>query len=125
MYVYITYLAMNRFHLTGHMAKKTNREEKEISFPSPARDFWEPPVSLDEECGLSKPSVFLLRYQGEEKPYVKKGCVLVVDRSIIPSGKELVVVARSGELQLFQVNQVPEEEGIELWGRVTHVINTF
>ena len=99
------------------------REEKEVSFPSPARDFWEPPLSLDKECNLSNPSVFLLRYQGQERPFVQKGAVLIVDRSVKPQKKNTVIVARAGELELFIYSEIPKEEDVELWGTVTHVLN--
>ena len=99
-----------------------NREEKEVSFPSPARDFWEPPLSLDKTCNLSNPSVFLLRYQGEAREHVLPGAVLVIDRSLKPKDKDHVVVTRAGEMELHKYNQIPKEEGIELWGTVTHVL---
>ena len=100
-----------------------NREEKEVSFPSPARDFWEPPLSLDKACNLSNPSVFLLRYRGEEKPSIQQGAVVIVDRSIKPFEHDTVVIIRSGEMEVRKFSEVPREEGIELWGTVTHVLN--
>ena len=104
-------------------ASNQGRQEKEVSFPSPARDFWEPPLSLDKECKLSSPSVFLLRYQGEGRPWIKQGAVLVVDRSLAPKAKDTVVIIRAGELELFTYNKVPKEADIELWGTITHVLN--
>ena len=101
------------------------REEKEVSFPSPARDFWEAPLSLDQVCHVSRPSVFLLRYQGEAKPLIQTGAVLVVDRSRQPNGKDTVVIIRGGELHLMRCNQIPKEDDIELWGTVTHVLNNL
>lgn len=100
-----------------------NREEKEVSFPSPARDFWEPPLSLDKACHLSNPSVFLLRYRGAKKPLIDEGAILVVDRSVKPTKKDTVIIARAGEMELHVFKQIPKEEGIELWGTVTHVLN--
>ena len=99
------------------------REEKEVSFPSPARDFWEAPLSLDKVCRLSDPSVFLLRYQGESRKWVQKGAVMVVDRALKPGKSDAVVVARAGELEVYHLDQVPKEADIELWGTVTHVLN--
>lgn len=103
--------------------QQSNREEKEVSFPSPARDFWEPPLSLDKECHLSNPSVFLLRYQGVKRQLIKQGAILVVDRSVKPTKKDTVIVARAGDLELHVFDQIPKEEDIELWGTVTHVLN--
>ena len=100
-----------------------NNTQHELSFPSPARDYWQPPLSLDSTCKVSNPSVFLLRYRGTSRRYVKTGCVLVVDRSVKPGKKDIVVVVHDEDLTLHEFHKVPKEEDVEIWGTVTHVLN--
>ncbi len=106
-----------------------------MSFPSPARDWWEVPLSLDEICDLKNPAVFLFRYEGEDIPYVKKGAVLVIDKSLSPKAGDLVLIAQGDEMTVQQFDtlnaraqQNKEEqpgEKIATEGIVTRVLNVF
>lgn len=66
-------------------------------FPSPAQEFEEPPLSLDDLCGIGRPSLFLLIASGDSMTGlgIYDGDILIVDKA-----KEAtlgnVVVARIG-----------------------------
>ncbi|PRW84367.1 DNA polymerase V [Pseudomonas simiae] len=66
-------------------------------FPSPAEEYAEPPLSLDELCGVGKPSLFILVAWGHSMSDlgVYDGDYLVVDRAKEPRVGS-VVVARIG-----------------------------
>lgn len=53
-------------------------------FPSPATDYEDPPLSLDELVGIREPSMYLIRARGDSMIGVGifDGDVLVVDRAI-------------------------------------------
>ena len=94
-----------------------------MSFPSPARDWWEVPLSLDERCDLQNPAVFLYRYEGEDRPYVKKGAVLIVDRSLTPKSDDLLVAVVDGEMAVSVWKALPREGDVAVEGVVTYVLN--
>lgn len=106
-----------------------------MSFPSPARDWWEVPLSLDEICDLKNPAVFLFRYEGEDIPFVKKGAVLVVDKSLTPKAGDLVLITTGDEMtiqrfdalrtKLHQNKEEQSEEEVATEGVVTRVLNVF
>lgn len=66
-------------------------------FPSPAEEYAEAPLSLDELCGVGKPSLFILIAWGHSMSElgVYDGDLLVVDRAVEPRIGN-VVVARIG-----------------------------
>lgn len=109
-------------------------------FPSPAEEYQEPPLSIDERCGVGKPSVFMLIAWGDSMNGlgVYDGDLLVVDRAVEPRAGD-VVVARIGAdftVKSYAIeNGVPvlkaanpafpditvgEWEDSELWGTVLY-----
>ncbi|WP_241647039.1 S24 family peptidase [Rosenbergiella metrosideri] len=69
-----------------------------MGFPSPAKDFEEQPLSLDQLCNTRAPSVYLMRYaQGSHREYIKPNSVLVVDSSVTPTSGSLIVATIDGE----------------------------
>lgn len=69
-------------------------------FPSPAADYYEPPISLDELLNIRAPHVWIVRVQGESMrdAGIYDGGVLIVDRSI---------TARTGQIVLAYVDNQP------------------
>lgn len=72
----------------------------EAGFPSPADDYIEKGLSLDELLIQHPSSTYLVRAQGDSMT----GCgifnndVLIVDRSLTPKHRDIVIAALDGEL---------------------------
>ena len=96
-----------------------------MSFPSPARDWWEVPLSLDDLCDIKNPAVFLFRYDGRDLPFVKKGAVLIVDKSVTPKAGDLLVIALHGEMSVQPYETLPQTDDLSVEGVVTSVLNVF
>ncbi|OAS07789.1 UV resistance protein [Pseudomonas putida] len=62
-------------------------------FPSPAADYYEPPLSLDERLNIRAPHVWLVQVEGDSMrdAGIFDGSLLVVDRSITPSAGHIVL----------------------------------
>lgn len=62
-------------------------------FPSPAADYYEPPLSLDELMNIRAPHVWLVEVEGDSMRDVGifHGTRLVVDRSITPCSGHIVL----------------------------------
>lgn len=62
-------------------------------FPSPAADYYEPPISLDELLNIRAPHVWIVRVQGESMrdAGIYDGGVLIVDRSITATKGQIVL----------------------------------
>ncbi|RDS89281.1 hypothetical protein DL347_19750 [Pseudomonas fluorescens] len=110
-------------------------------FPSPALEYSEPPLSLDELVCLREPSRWLLRADGDSLQGIGiyDGDVLVVDKALEPLDGDIVVVVigadfcckeyreRLGKSPILLAHnplnasiEVGEWEDIELWGIVLH-----
>ncbi len=111
-------------------------------FPSPADDFKELRISLDEELIKNKDSTFYARVSGNsmEGAGISDGDLLVIDRSLEPRNNEVSVcfidgeftvkriLKKEGKLYLKPENKnyneilVNEENKLIIWGVVTYVI---
>ena len=62
-------------------------------FPSPAADYYEPPLSLDEHMNIRAPHVWIVKVEGDSMrdAGIFDGSLLVVDRSIPPSAGHIVL----------------------------------
>ena len=114
-------------------------------FPSPAEDYIEARLDLNEKLIRNKAATFLLTVQGDSMKDVGilDGDVLVVDRSIEPKDGKIVIVALDGELTVKRLSikstgtwLVPENDhyppipvrdssDIVIWGVVTATISQF
>ena len=64
-----------------------------------AADHTENHQSLDERFIKSKHSTFFFEAASESmSPYIEKGDVLIVDRSLTPTNNQIIIAAFSGEL---------------------------
>ncbi|HEX6482398.1 MAG TPA: translesion error-prone DNA polymerase V autoproteolytic subunit [Ktedonobacteraceae bacterium] len=114
-----------------------------MPFPSPAGDYEEKRLSLDDLCVPHPISTFFMRVTGDsmDGACIRDGDIIVVDRSITASHNAIVVV-RVGEL--FTVKRlllyrrktylkaenpkyapidVTGRRDYEIWGTVTHVVH--
>ncbi|MEZ2726743.1 LexA family protein [Pseudomonas putida] len=62
-------------------------------FPSPAADYYEPPLSLDELMNIRAPHVWIVQVEGDSMrdAGIFDGSRLVVDRSITPCAGHIVL----------------------------------
>ena len=114
-------------------------------FPSPADDYLEGKLDLNRHLIKHPAATFFVRVTGDSMigAGIHSGDLLVVDRSLEPADKNVVVAVLDGELtvkRLFKQNQVlrllPEnlnyqpieiapQQTIEIWGVVTSVIHSL
>ena len=111
-------------------------------FPSPATDYLEEEINLNEELITNKASTFLIRVSGNsmEQEHIYDGDVLIVDRSLGIKQNSITVLNYNGNLVVKKIvkknnkfylvtkntNQHLEiKEGSEsqIWGVVTYVIH--
>ncbi|WP_375122169.1 LexA family protein [Pseudomonas sp. LW8] len=112
-------------------------------FPSPAADYWEPPISFDDLLNIRAPHVWIVQVEGDSMRDVGiyDGSRLVVDRAITPCSGHIVLayvdnqplikrLARSPSGWLLESANplyppiTPDEYGaVEVFGVVTWCLN--
>ena len=111
-------------------------------FPSPADDFKEVRISLDNELVKNKEATFYARVSGNsmENAGLSDGDLIVIDRSINPENNKIAVcyidgdftvkriIKKEGQLYLKPENKnykkikIKEDDQLMIWGIVTYVI---
>lgn len=112
-------------------------------FPSPAEDYVEKSIDLNELLVKKPASTFMMRLASSSmaKAGVLQGDVLVIDRSLSPKNQDLVVVVIDGELVLRRLviagfekyllteNSTSKKAKLEgedqIWGVVTGVVRSM
>lgn len=114
-------------------------------FPSPADDYLEKRLSLDELLVGNRPATFFMRVSGEAMSGagIISGDIVIVDRALEPKDGRIVVVVLNGEFVVRRLRmksgvirldaENPEIESIEwnndcdleIWGVVTYAIHTL
>ena len=113
-------------------------------FPSPATDYCERKLDLNELCIQHPAATYFVRAQGDSMIDVGifPGDVIVVDRSISASHGDIVIASYNGELtvkrletspstRLVPMNSqynpldIPEEVDLEIFGVATNVIHSL
>jgi DNA polymerase V len=112
-------------------------------FPSPAEGYLDDPLDLNQLLVAHPAATFFIRVQGESMKgaNIHSGDVLVVDRSLEPKNRDIIVAILNGEFtvkrlsirgeQLFLTSEnrafspieVREGEDFQVWGVVTYVIH--
>jgi DNA polymerase V len=71
----------------------------QAGFPSPADDYLEEVLSLDDICITSPASTFLGRVKGDslQDIGIYEGDIAIIDKSLTPQNQDLVVCAIDGE----------------------------
>ncbi|WP_295674864.1 LexA family transcriptional regulator [uncultured Mucilaginibacter sp.] len=117
----------------------------QAGFPSPADDYLEEILSLDDICISNAASTFLGRVKGSSLKDITiyEGDILVIDKSLKPNNRDLVVCAIDGEfnakilhrdrkgIRLMSANSsfepiiINELTDFRIWGVVTFVIQNI
>lgn len=113
-------------------------------FPSPATDYCERKLDLNELCIQHPAATYFVRAQGDSmiEAGIFPGDVLVVDRSITAAHGDIVIVSVNGELTVkkletrprmrlvpmnsqYQPIDVPDDADLEVFGVATTVIHSL
>lgn len=114
-------------------------------FPSPAEDYVEDRLDLNDKLIHNKEATFLLKVQGDSmiNAGIQAGDILVVDKSIEASDGKIVIAALDGELTVKRLSikrqgtwlvpendnyspiPIREESDVVIWGVVTASISQF
>jgi len=115
----------------------------QAGFPSPADDYLEEILSLDDICISNAASTFLGRIKGKSLNdiFIFEGDIAVIDKSLTPEHRNLVICAIDGEfnckvlhvdslqgIRLLSANPdfkpiiINELTDFRIWGVVTYVI---
>ncbi|WP_415718253.1 LexA family protein [Maridesulfovibrio sp.] len=112
-------------------------------FPSPADDYIDKTMDLNEHLISNKAATFLIRAYGDSMldANISEGDILVVDRSKDAHNNSIIIAVVNGELTVKRIKQqngriylVPEnpdyspleitaETSFEVWGVVTYIIH--
>ncbi len=113
-------------------------------FPSPADDFRETRISLDEELIKNKEATFFAKVSGQSMidAGINDKDLLVIDRSIEPTNNKIAVCFIDGEFTVkrlrvdgskvwlkpenpdYPIIEITEENNFLIWGIVTNVIKS-
>ena len=132
------------FHPNQEQKKRMHLVEEGISagFPSPADDFKELRISIDQEIVRNEESTFYARVSGEsmQGAGLDNGDLLVIDRSIEPQNDKIAVCFIDGaftvkrlkveadcvylmpENKNYKPIKVNAEDELVIWGIVTYVV---
>ena len=117
--------------------------EVPAGFPSPAADYEEDKLDLNRYLIKNPAATFFVRVTGDsmEGAGIHHGDLLVVDRSIEPRDKSIVIAVINGELTVkririrkskitlepenvnYRAHQITEDIEFEVWGVATNVIH--
>ena len=115
-----------------------------VGWPSPADDYVERPIDLNEYLIKTPAATYFVRVSGDSMidAYIGDGAILVVDRSVEPKHKSIVVAAINGYYACKRLLTKPkvclasenskyapiflkENEELEIAGVVVAAINTY
>jgi DNA polymerase V len=112
-------------------------------FPSPAADYEENQLDLNKHLIKNPAATFFVRVSGDSMTGagIHDGDLLVVDRSLNPKDKNVVIAAVNGELTVkririrkkkvyleaenvnFPTQEISNETDFQVWGVVTNVVH--
>ena len=132
------------FHPNQETRKQLHLVQEGISagFPSPADDFKELRISIDQEVVRNEEATFYARVSGEsmQGAGLDDGDLLVIDRSLEPQNNKIAVCFLDGEFTVkrlkveldciylmpenknYQPIKVSERDELIIWGIVTYVV---
>ena len=115
-----------------------------VGWPSPADDYVERPIDLNEYLIKNTAATYFVRVSGDSMvgAFIGDGAILIVDRSVEPKHKSIVVAAINGSFTCKRLLTKPkvclaaenskytpifikENEELEIAGVVIAAINTY
>ena len=115
-----------------------------VGWPSPADDYVERPIDLNEHLIKNPAATYFVRVSGDSmiNVCIGDGAILIVDRSIEPQHKSIVIAAINGSYTCKRLLMKPniclasenpkyppifigENEELEIAGVVTSAINIY
>ena len=100
------------------VTKKLNISSRTTGFASPAESYVDKRLDLNELIVNDIHTTFYFKYMGPDTLGVKKGNILVIDKSQEPLDGELVGLT---DKTCFKIRKYEGQEN--LWGRVSWVLN--
>jgi DNA polymerase V len=120
-------------------------ERVPAGFPSPAGDYMEGRLDLNQHLIKHPAATFFMRVTGDSmiEAGIHSGDLLIVDRSLEPMDGNVVVAALDGELTVKRLQQrngnvrllpanpdyspleIHDQQTFEIWGVVTNVIHSL
>lgn len=91
-----------------------------MGFPSPAQDYVEHSLSLDQLCITKPAATYMMRAdKGYLRAGIQQGAILVIDASAKAFDGSVVVVEHGGEFHLKRLQLLPEPSltGLDYTGR--------
>ncbi|QZN96715.1 translesion error-prone DNA polymerase V autoproteolytic subunit [Symbiopectobacterium purcellii] len=112
-------------------------------FPSPAQDYIERQLDLNEYCILHPAATFFVRATGDSmaEAGILSGDLLIVDKALMPSHGDIVIAAVEGEFTVKRLCTTPrlclqpmnpayapifvDPDDLDIFGVVIHAIHTL
>jgi len=139
-------LCVSRIHpadIRAHIALPLFLTKISAGFPSPAEDYLDRKLDLNEHLVKHPAATFFVKVDGESmiKAGINHGDILIVDRSLEPADKKIVIAGIRGELTVKRIRrlqgrlylmpenenfapiEVSEDSELQIWGVVTSVIH--
>lgn len=136
--------AVKQFLNKGYVRCPLYSSRVQAGFPSPADDYIEDHLDLNEYLIKHPAATFFVKAEGQSMigANIQSGDLLIVDRSIPATHGKIVIAAIQGELTVkrlyhqhgkvqllpenpdFQPIDVSENSDLIIWGVVTHVIHS-
>lgn len=96
-------------------------------FPSPAEDYLDQALDLNEHLIKHPAATFFIRAKSNSLQWagIHAGDIILIDRSLQPQKKDIVLVVINGEFSLKQLGSVKitEEMDFTVWGVAIHSVH--
>ena len=139
-----TVIVIGRHEQHSHHPLPLILERTPCGFPSPAQDYVEQAIDLNDLCIKHPAATYLVRAAGDSMlgAGIHSGDILIVDRSLEPAHGDVVIAAVNGDMtckylelrpqvRLVSANRhyppiIPHDaETLDVFGVVTNVIHHF
>ena len=101
------------------------KKKRTSGFPSPAEDFAEPSLDLNQRLVPRPASTFLMRVSSVQYTHlgINKEDILIIDRSLLPRPGKTIVAIVDGAMRLLLLGSHHRLNlQTDFWGVVTYVI---
>jgi len=86
-------------------------------FGSPAKDYVDKRLDLNQLINQDIMTTYFFRYAGEEKNNIHPGDIMVVDRSVDPQKNDLIITNK----ETLKVEEYSNQE--KVWGTITWILS--